>query len=114
MSGSDDLDQNVWSLLLSSIPVGFKKNKNKMTMVELNFFIDLVIPYFPFLCRQRWPGIPSMKVCLPAEALTALCSSGTLGNEDTPELTLTDMKLTHSQLFLLFCPPHVVMNVLVC
>lgn len=41
MSGSDDLDQNVWSLLLSSIPVGFKKNKNKMTMVELNFFIDL-------------------------------------------------------------------------
>lgn len=38
-----------------------------------------------FFCPQLWPGIPSMKVCLPAGVLTGLCSSGTQGKKDQPE-----------------------------
>lgn len=39
----------------------------------------LLLPEHRFFCPQRWPGTPSTKVCLLAEVLTGLCSSGTPG-----------------------------------
>lgn len=64
------------------------RNKELMKIQMCCVWREVFFLLLLFLCRQLWPGIPSMKVCLPAEVLMALCSSGTPGNNDKPEQML--------------------------